>query len=58
MGGMDDKQKGADAFYLLGSISIIASLLLALVWILTEWAAVGNATARSLLLIAASRRHS
>jgi hypothetical protein len=36
---MDEKQKDADAFYLLGSISIIASLLLALVWVLTEWAA-------------------
>jgi len=36
---MDDQRKDADAFYLLGSISIIASLLLALVWVLTEWAA-------------------
>jgi hypothetical protein len=36
---MDEKQKDANAFYLLGSISIIASLLLALVWVLTEWAA-------------------
>jgi hypothetical protein len=36
---MDDKQKDPDAFYLLGSLSIIASLLLALVWVLTEWAA-------------------
>jgi len=34
---MDDKQKDTDAYYLLGSLSIIASLCLGLVWVFTEW---------------------
>jgi hypothetical protein len=34
---MDDKRNNADVFYFLGSISIIASLVLALVWVFTEW---------------------
>jgi len=34
---MDDKKNTADVLYFLGSISIIASLVLGLVWVFTEW---------------------
>jgi hypothetical protein len=36
-GGMDGKKNTADVLYFLGSISIIASLVLGLVWVFTEW---------------------
>jgi len=32
---MDDKQNHADALYLLGKASLIASLVLALIWVVT-----------------------
>jgi len=36
---MDDKQENTDALQLIGIISMIASLVLGLVWVLTEWLA-------------------
>jgi hypothetical protein len=33
----DDQPNGPDAFYLLGTASIIASIVLAVVWVLSHW---------------------
>jgi|tagenome__1003787_1003787.scaffolds.fasta_scaffold20945128_2 hypothetical protein len=39
MAGMDDKLENADALQVIGIISMIASLVLGLVWVFTEWLA-------------------
>jgi hypothetical protein len=39
MAGMDDKLENAAALQVIGIISMIASLVLGVVWVFTEWLA-------------------